>query len=1007
MKRIFTKLSVLTFLCFLFTSAASAQDITVQGVVTDVADKLPLPGVSIQVKGTQKGTTTTADGKYTISVPANATLVFTSIGYASREIQINNQTTINVTLSTSAQDLEGVVVVGYGTQRKRDVTGSITQVKGEEIARMPNTNPLTSLQGKVAGLTIVNSGSPGSAPTVRIRGIGTISGSNPLYVVDGIHQTSIDYVNPADIESIEVLKDASSLAIFGLQAANGVIVITTKRAKAGQTTVSLSSSAGFQKVINTIDVLNAAEFRSVYDKIRANANSVPFDYTNYTADTDWQDEILRTAFQTNHSLTIANSGEKSTTLFSLGYNNQQGALKYGEYERYTARFNEEINITKNIKIGGDISGSHYNVNGTSASLNGALWAAPIVGIRESETAYYNMPSFQRSQVGNPVAAIDQNDRNSITKSYKIVGNLFGEVKFLKDFTWRSQVYTELNFNNSRGYTPIPFTQINLGENGNPNEYFNNPNARTSVRQNSNEFRRFQQDHTLTYKKTFGDHNITGLAGMTTLYNGSTSIAGSRTDNRLIVPDDPNLWYINIINADNPMSLSGGGEEYSSMGYFARVNYSFMDRYLLNASIRRDGLAGLPTRNRWGTFGSVGLGWVISEEDFFKDKIPGVDFLKLRGSWGILGNAQGLASFPFLPELNTGGAGVFGDFIIPSVTPSYLPDPRLRWESGRGIDIGFEAKAFNNRLSADIVYYDKKTLDLLTNITRPGSAGGLPFKTNAGHISNRGIEVALGWDQNLTEDLRVTISPNFSYNKNKVVSIGDNIDYLLTGNGGVNRTISGNSVGHFYGYRQIGIYQNIYQIENSPTMANALPGDIIYKDLNNDGRITGEDQEYLGSPFPTWSYGLNLNVQYKDFDLQVQGQGVAGNYIYTQRRTATFSDLNLESNRLDAWNGAGTSNVEPILDKARTNNYRFSTYFMEPGDYFRIRTLQLGYTFKPKTPSTALKSLRMYLSAQNLHTFTKATGYTPEVPISSILGGGADNGVYPIPATYTLGINVTF
>lgn len=1008
MKRIFTKIYVFTILCLLFMNTASAQNVTVKGVVTDGADNLPLSGVGVLVKGATKGTTTDASGSYTLSAPRNATLIFTYIGYATREIALNNRTNLNIALAESSQDLEDVVVVGYGTQRKRDVTGSITRVSGEEIARMPNTNPMTSLQGKVAGLTIVNSGSPGSAPTVRIRGVATISGADPLYVVDGVHQTSIDYVNPADIESIEVLKDASSLAIFGLRAANGVIVITTKRAKAGQTTVSLSSSAGIQKVVNTIDVLNAAEFRSVYDKIRANANAVPFDYTNYTADTDWQDEILRAAYQTNHSLTIANSGEKSKTLFSLGYNNQQGVLKYGQYERYTARLNEEINITKNIKIGGDVSGGHFNVNGTSASLNNALWAAPIVGIRESETAYYNMPSFQRAQVGNPVAAIDQNDRKAITKSYKIVGNLFGEVKFLKDFIWRSQVYTELSFNNSRGYTPIPFTQINLGENGNANEYFNNPNARTSVRQSSNEFRRFQQDHTLTYKKNIGDHNITGLAGMTTLYNGSSSISGNRTDNRLIVPNDPNLWYLNIINADNPMSLSGSGEEYSSMGYFARVNYSFMDRYLLNASIRRDGLAGLPARNRWGTFGSIGLGWVISEEDFFKDKIPAIDFLKLRGSWGILGNAQGLSNFPFLPELNTGGAGVFGDFIIPSVTPAYIPDPKLKWESGRGIDIGFEVRAFNDKLSADIVYYDKKTLDLLTNITRPGSAGGLPFKTNAGHISNRGIEVALGWDQNLTEDLKITISPNFSYNKNKVVSIGDNIDYLLTGNGGVNRTISGNSVGHFYGYRQIGIYQNVYQIENSPTMANALPGDIMYADLNNDGKITAEDQEYLGSPFPTWNYGLNLNVAYKDFDLQVQGQGVAGNYIYTQRRTATFSDLNLERNRLNAWNGAGTSNVEPILNKARTNNYRFSTYFMEPGDYFRIRTLQLGYSFKPKSLSaTMLKSLRMYLSAQNLHTFTKATGYTPEVPIASILGGGADNGVYPIPATYTFGINVTF
>ncbi|WP_293302065.1 TonB-dependent receptor [Pedobacter sp. UBA4863] len=1009
MKKIFTELSVITcFLLLLISDVAYAQNVTVKGTVKDDRN-LPIPGVSIVLKGTNNGVQTDAIGNYTISVPSNGTLVFSSIGFNNQETLVNNRTTINITLLPSTNDLQQIVVIGYGTQKKRDLTGSITSIKGKEIEKLPNVNPVSSLQGQVAGLTIVNSGSPGAAPTVRIRGIASTNSNsvNPLYVVDGVHQSNIDYINPADIESIEVLKDASSAAIFGLQAANGVIVVTTKRAKTGTTTINLASSAGFQKIQKTIDVLNAAQFRTVYDKIRANANAIPFDYTNYTADTDWQNEMLRTAFQTNHGLTISNSSEKSTTLLSLGYNNQEGVLKFGKYQRYTARLNEEIRITKDIKIGGDFTGSHWNLNGSGASLNNALWAAPIVGIRESETAYYAMPSFQRSQVGNPIASIYQNDKTSINKGYRFVGSLFGEVKFLEKFTWKSQVYTDLGFNNSRGYTPISFTQVLLGEFGQPTEYYNNPNARTSVRQAAEEFRKFQQDHTLTYSDKIGGHSFTGLVGLTTIHESSTSLSGSRTDTRLFIPNDPDLWYVGIVDPDNPTTLGGGGANRSSVGAFARANYAYKERYLINASIRRDGISRLSPQNRWGTFGSLGLGWVVSEENFFKN-IKGIDFLKLRGAWGSTGNASGIADFIYLPGLNTGGSGVFGDFIYPSVAPDYLPDRNLRWESNRGLDMGFDLKALNNKLSAEVVYYDRKAKDIITSITLPGSTGVTRYITNAGTISNKGLEVALGWTDNITKNLKYSISPNFSYNKNEVTSIGDKIDFLLTGNGTVNRTVTGQSVGHFYGYRQAGIYQTVSQIENSPTLAGVLPGDIMYQDINKDGKIDEKDMENLGSPFPSWNYGINFSLSYKNFDFLVQGQGVAGNYIYTQRRVVTFTDANLETNRLNAWDGAGTSNIEPILDKGRSGNYRFSTYFLEPGDYFRLRTLQLGYTYKPKnTTGMMLKSLRMYLSGQNLYTWSKVSGYTPEVPIGNVLGGGADNGTYPIPAVYTFGINVTF
>lgn len=1007
MKRIFTKLPVFTFLCLLFTGIASAQDITVKGVVTDVADKLPLPGVSIQVKGTQKGTTTDANGKYAISAPANATLVFTSIGYTSREIQVGNQSTINMELSSSAQDLEAVVVVGYGTQRKRDLTGAITQIKGDEVAKMPNTNPLSSLQGKVAGLTIVNSGTPGGAPTVRIRGVNSVNSASPLYVVDGVHQSNIDYLNPADIENIEVLRDPSSIAIFGLQAGNGVIVVTTKRAAKGETRISLQSSAGVQKVINTIDVTNAEEFTQLYNKYLAASGATPFDYTNYTADTDWQKEIMRSAFQSNNSLSISNSGEKTTTLINLGYNTQEGVLKFGKYQRYIARLNEEIKINHNIKVGADLTGTHWNLNGSSGNFNSAIRAAPIVGIRESETAYYAMPSFQRAQLGNPVASIYQNDRTNINKGYRVVGNLFAEINFLKQFKWRSQVYTDLGFNNNRGYTGLPFTVINLGEGNAPTEYFNNPNARTSVRQGAAEYRKFQQDHTLTYDTTFNNaHKITAVAGLTTIFESTAELSGSQTDMGLVIPRDPSFWYLDIASPGSIAASNGKGSEQSSIGYFARVNYAFNDKYLLNATYRRDGISRLAPQNRWGNFGGVGLGWVISEEDFFKS-LKGIDFLKLRGAWGTVGNAQGILRNIFLPVLDTRGSGVFGDITYPGVVPAYIPDPNLKWEVVRGIDLGLDLRALSNRLSSEINVYDRTTKDIITSITLLSSTGNYAYRTNAGTISNRGVEVSLGWNDKIGGDFTYSITPNFSYNKNKVVSIGNNINFLLTGNSGANRTVTGESIGHFFGYRQTGIYQSTADLDKVPVMNGSLPGDISYADLNNDGVINDADKENLGSPFPEWNYGVNLNLGYKGFDLLLQGQGVAGNYVYTQRRTATFADLNFETNRLNAWTGPGTSNVEPTLVR-RGNNFLMSTYYLEPGDYFRFRTIQFGYTFKPEALTKAgIKSLRLYLSGQNIKTWSKTTGYSPEVPISDILGGGADNGVYPLPAVYTFGINATF
>ncbi len=983
------------------------RDVT--GRVTD-AQGIPLAGVSVSVKGSTTGTTTNSEGYYNISAPDGATLVFSYVGFIAIEERVDARSVINITLRPSEQPMEQVIVIGYGTQKKRDLTGSVTSVKGEEVARMPALNPVSSLQGKVAGLTIVNSGRAGAAPTVRIRGVNSTGNTDPLYVVDGVFQTNIDYLNPADIESIEVLRDPSSIAIFGLQGGNGVIIVTTKRAGRGQTRVTFQSLVGVQKVVNKIKVTDAAGFKTLYSAQLANLNAAPFDYSNYTADTDWQDLIFQNAVMNNNTVSISSSGDKSTSLFSLGYNNQEGVLKYDRHQRYIARLNHEIRITPNIKVGGDITGFHsiQENSKSDADVTNALWAAPIVPIQYDNNTYYSMPSFQRAQVGNPMARLNLSTDNNINKSFRFVGNVFAEAKFLRSFTWRSTFFSDLAFNSSRGYTPLPYRFINLGEGSAPTDTTFNTAARTAVNQGQSESRRFQQDHTLTFTKTFNSkHNVTALAGFTTLFQGSSSVSGSRTDTSLNIPRDPSFWYLGIANLNNPISNAGGGGEEAFMSFLGRVNYSYSGKYLLNASIRRDGSSKFSPANRWGTFGSIGVGWVISQEDFFSD-VKHIDFLKLRGAWGTVGSGLGLPPNLYLPGLNTANVAVFGDNVYGSVAPAYVPDPNLHWEVVRGIDIGLDVRALRNKLSAEITWYDRTTKDILTTITLPGTAGNYNYRTNLGTITNKGIELNIGWTNNIGKDFTYSINANMSHNTNKVVSIGDNISFQILGNGTVNRTVTGQSIGHFWGYVQTGVYQVVADFDKLPGFPNSLPGDISYKDVNGNGVIDPNDRINLGSPFPAYNFGGNVTLGYKGFDLIIDGQGVAGNKIYTQRRTATFAVLNYEANRLNAWTGPGTSNVEPILDNTRGNNFLLSTYYLEPGDYFRIRTLQLGYTFSPRMLNgTPIKNMRLYISGQNIATFTKATGYTPEVSISNPIAGGADNGTYPVPAVYSLGINVTF
>lgn len=987
------------------TSAAAINVVQVTGKVTSAAGEA-LAGVSVAIKNSTVGTTTDAKGAYSISVPEEATLVFSSVGFVTVEEKLNGRSVINVTLQPSAQSMNEVVVVGYGTQKKRDLTGSVSSVKGDEVSKMASTNPISSLQGKVPGLTISTVGRAGSAPVVRIRGINSTNSASPVYVVDGVLHDNIDFLNPADIESIDILRDPSSIAIYGLRGANGVIAITSKKAARGQTRINLQSSVGIQTVQNKIALTDAAGFKKLYTAQLANLNAAPFDYTNYTANTNWQDMILQNAVITSHNLSVSNNSDKTTTYLNIGYTNQEGVLKYDQFERYLVRLNEEIRISKNIKVGGDISGYHYKSNPPAASITNALWAAPIVPVQYDAKTYYSMPSFQRAQVGNPIAALNRNNGNTIENGYRVIGSLFAEIKFLQNFTWKSVVYTDLGFFSGRSYTQLPYSFINLGEGTAATTTTFDNSVRTSVSQEQSESRRYQQDHTLSFDKRIGkSHTINAVAGFTTIYTRSSYVNGTRKDTSVNVPDDPNFWYLDVINVNNPISNGGGGNESAIAGGFARVSYSYQGKYLLNATIRRDGSSKFAPENRWGTFGSVGAGWVISDEAFFK-KVKGIDFLKLRGAWGLTGNANGFADNLYKPGIQNASTAIFGDNIYTSIQAAYIPDPNLRWETVRGLDIGLDIRALRNRLNAELTYYDRTTTDILTAVTLPNETRS--YFTNLGKITNKGVEVNVGWTDKIGRDLTYNVSANFSYNDNVVNSIGDNFNFAIIGNGGANLTTSGKSIGYFYGYTQTGIYQSTADLAKKPAFVTSLPGDISYLDRNGDGQLTADDRGYIGTPFPPYSYGGSISLGYKGFDLQVDAQGSAGHKIYTQRRTSTFAVLNYEANRLNAWTTPGSTNIEPILDNTRGNNFLMSTYYLEPGDYLRIRLLQVGYTFEQKAfTKIGIKKARVYLSGQNIKTWSKVTGYSPEPLIGSIIGGGADNGAYPVPAVYSVGINVTF
>lgn len=1008
MKKLFIGLSLLLSVSILF-----AQNLqTIKGTVTDAKNET-VPGVSVVVKGTIKGTITDIDGQYSIQAEPQAVLVFSFIGFQTQEIPVNNQTVVNVLLKEKTFDLDEVVAIGYGVARKRDLTGSIVSIGGESLKTSPDYNPVKALQGKVPGLVMTNSGAAGGSPTIRLRGVATVNAStNPLFVVDGMFVDNIDFVNPNDISSIEVLKDPSSLAIFGVQGANGVIIVTTKRADKGKLSVNYDGYAGVQVLSDRdrLKLTNASEFTMLYNEQLKKMNPSA---TEWVPDllgggTDWQSHIFRPAVIVNQGVSVSQSTDKSSSILSLGYFLQDGIVNYNSYQRFNARWAGDYTITKNFKLGGNATLSLWDTDPATANVANAAQALPTyTPYSPTEDhdpnnigSYYTPAPGIQKDVPNPVAVMEINKGTSESYGYRTVGNVYAEIGFLKDFTFRATGYGDIGINTGSNYSP----RFDVNNETSSSSY---KREKTSFSRNTAEYTKYQVDLIVNYNKTKDQHRIGAMVGYTARVQESKGFDAAADS--LVSPD---LWIVPkdfwMLSMGSTLNKTNGDwyEAESFISYLARLNYSYANKYLVSATFRADGSSKFSPNKRWGYFPSIGLGWVATEEEFIKNLSSKLNYLKIKASWGQLGNDK-IGNYLWFPTINPKGQQVVVDgktYYIPTV--SNLVDENIHWEVVTGLDVGFESQLFKSRLALELGYFTKTTSDLLAYVAPPISVGTGFAITNAGSIRNRGIEYILTWRDKIG-DFSYGISTNGATLNNEVLSLGNDDSDIITGR--YHRTSVGHPVGALYGYVQDGIFQNQAEIDNYfPASWTSKPGDIRYKDLDGDKKITNKDRKFIGSSIPTFTYGFNLNAGYRNFDVAIDFNGVYGNQIVNTKKLPTFAQFNFYETSLSRWHGEGTSNVEPALDSSRGNNFEPSTNLLESGAYFRIRAIQLGYSL-PKNVVKLLgcSKFRMFINAQNPITFKNNSGYTPEIG-GGILDGGIDSGgTYPLPSVYTAGVTVNF
>jgi len=984
---------------------ALAQDgnsqITVTGVVLDEKG-IPLPGATILEVGTSNGVVTDFDGNFQIEASSNSQISISFIGFKTTTIAAT-EAPVEVSLEPDAAALDEVVVIGYGETTKRDLTGSVASVDMEDIESQPTSNIGDAIQGKAAGVQVTTSGAPGANPTIRIRGTGTIGNNDPLIVVDGVPLNGgLNQVNMQDVASFQVLKDASATAIYGSRGANGVIIITTKKGEKGKGQLNIEAFSGFQESTNMIDVLNAEQFASFNNEMLQNAGyeSNP-EYANPESlgeGTEWLDALFTMGRQDNLTLSFSNAGEHTNLYTSLNVFDQKGIIINNDYRRYNFQFNTNTEINENLRFGNNLKINYDLKENGETNINNAIFSLPTQPIFR-ENGNYSGPSGQPLYYGdveNPIGKANIIDNS--TEGFNIQGSIFGEIDFLEDFTFKTLFGAETNFWFGRTWAPSYAWDSDISQ----NEFLS---------ENSNRSITLLWDNTLTYNKRFDDGSkITAVVGTSAQENRFNTMNGS-------IQDFSSESTQQLDNGTSQMRVGGNASEWAIFSYFARATFDYQSKYLLTATVRRDGSSRFGDGNKYGTFPSVSTAWRLSEEDFLVDSNT-INDLKIRAGYGITGN-QEIGNYAFASAYNTNLYNFNGNLVTAAV-PTVLPNANVQWESQKQYNIGIDASLLDNKVDLTLDFYRKDTEDMLVPQTVPVTSGYSDIfvpSINAGNMRNQGIEAMVTTYNIDRENFKWSSDFVFSYNENEVLNLNSDTP-LTTGGIGLNYNLAriqqNYPVNIFYGFVTEGVFQTQEEVNNAAVQVpgtdpatSTSPGDIRYRDLNNDGIINDDDRTFIGNPNPDFTYSLNNSISIGNFDMTVFLQGVHGYDIFNANRIYT-EGMSVTNNQsaavLDRWSGAGTSNTMPrAIYGDPNNNARPSTRYIEDGSYLRLRNVNLTYNLPVENfASNTLSSARIYISGQNLATWTNYSGFDPEVGPN-----GIDNNNYPITRTVMLGFNLGF
>jgi TonB-dependent starch-binding outer membrane protein SusC len=967
------------------------QDIKVSGRITNDGGE-PLAGVSVAIKGTRTGTTTDNNGDFSITVPENAVLVFSIVGYGAKEVAVNGQQLINVSLIQSTQKLDEVVVVGYGTQRRKSVTGAISRINGDELRKQPLLTPVQGIQGLAPGIQITGTSEPGKQPRVTIRGLNTIlTNENPLYVVDGVLTDDITNVNNSDVLSVDVLKDGAA-AIYGSRAANGVILITTKRGKSGKAHVSFDAYTGFRKLTNIVKMADRKLYLDYNNEARAYDGNPVLTTLDGTANTDWFKTITRKGPLQNYDLSINGGNDGVTYLFSVGYLKDKGVLVGAAYDRITLRSSNEYKASKFIKFGNTVNASIVSSNNkSSAVFNDAYRASPATPIKDATGNYGYQPGL--SAAGNPLANLELT--NDFTKSQRYQGNVYGEVTLMKGLTFRSSWGFDKFNSNQTDYRPV---------------YSYGTFSHTQSELFLTEANRFYwvSDNILNYKKKIGsDHSIDLTLGHSAEKDRGKGIKLRSTN----VPAERNLWY--ITQGDPGITYVADGTRGNLLqrkSLFGRANYSYKDKYNVSGVLRRDGSSAFPDNQKSGTFYSVAASWVISEESFMKN-IKAFDYLKLRGGYAKLGN-DGISrivnnELATLTSVTITDPYGFSGGLVSGITFNQIKDAAASWETTKSTDVGLEFGLLNKRLTGELSYYNKLT-GAYIRVPTPPFVDPDGILSPAADVRNKGFEFSLGWNDDVSKTLSYHIGGNLTANKNVVENVkgGINVREGGLGNGEfTTSTVKGQPIGSFWVYQAEGLFQTQAEVDAAAHVTGARPGDIRLTDINKDGFIDERDRVFVGSYQPKFYYGINGGVNWNNFDFTLDCYGNAGNKIFNGKKAVRFGNENVEAARGSRWRTGATGTSEY---RASNEIPKPSTYFIESGTFFRINNITLGYTLPSSVVNRAfMSSARIFVGAQNPLISKKFSGFSPELPGSNALNSGIELSVYPTSATYMIGININF